>query len=348
MADHEIIPQVLNDIQRNYGVGIEYATAYLSYWQRVNDRTEQSLSGILASPGARPMWFDYAMSTNQRARNFFEQHRPDIGDRRGRYLDVGCGFGGFLVVFAEQGFEVRGIELDPERVAFSRANCLDVGLRDVVEERNILNPNIALHLGGFDVITCLDVIEHVLDVEKTLEHLARLLNPGGVLILEIPNMDSIAFVQSDGHFKLFGITQLDRAESIDYHKRFFGFEYDVGYYHPLDFYTSQLAAHGLSSEAFASPLHPAAQGGLIEWVRLWRLCRGWLAFHRGHALYLPAELRRLVDRRVLRFCASVVWNSFAAHIRLQPRQRFERRFLCDFWAVVARAPEESQSSRATR
>ena len=83
-----------------------------------------------------------------------------------------------------------------------------------------------------------------LDVPKALQNIVCLLRPGGMLALEIPNKDSLFFVASDGHFNLFGITLLPRPEAIEYHRKFFPFEYDVGYYHPLDFYETELKRLG--------------------------------------------------------------------------------------------------------
>lgn len=339
MSEHVVLPSVREEVQERYQVGANYAETYLEYWQKTRGRTEESLEAILSRPQPEPLWFDFAMSTNQRAREFYASFEPHFGERRKRYLDVGCGFGGYLVVFAEQGFEVRGIEIDPERVSLSRANCADIGLEGVVQERSILEDGLEGSLGRFDVVTCMDVIEHVLDVPETLRNLRKLLNPGGTLILEIPNKDSIRFVREDGHFNLFGITQLTREESIAYHRRFFDFEYDVGYYHELDFYTDSLHALGLECTAFNTPGH-VQNRRFVELAHAKALMRDWWRFSRSRARELPPEIRSSVHRKTARYTASMFWNTLLMYLRVREREPYRRRFLGNFWSVIARAPGE--------
>ncbi len=339
MTEHAVRPSVREEVQERYQVGPNYAEAYLDYWQRTRARTEESLGAILARPQPEPLWFDFAMSTNQRARGFYAQFEPWFGERRARYLDVGCGFGGYLVVFAEKGFEVRGVEIDRDRVSLSRANCADAGLEDVVQEQSILEEGLEEKLGAFDVVTCMDVIEHVLDVPLTLQNLRKLLNPGGVLILEIPNRDSIRFVSEDGHFNLFGITQLTREDSIAYHSCFFDFDYDVGYYHELDFYTNSLQALGLECTAFGTPGH-VQNRRFAELASAAGLMRSWWRFTRSGARRLPPKQRSKVHRRVFRYTASMLWNTLLMYLHVRKREPYRLRFLSNFWTVIARAPAE--------
>ncbi len=222
--------QLISDVQEKYGVGKKFAISYLDYWFRARGRDFSCLSEIINSPQPEPTWFEFAMSTNQRGEEFAKTVAPHIPTNAKRYLDVGCGFGGFLVGFSNLALEVVGIEIDPERIEFAEANTKDHGLSDCVFKHNILLGNIQNRLGSFDIITCSDVIEHVLDVPKTISNMVGLLNPGGILVLKIPNKNSINFVGSDGHFRLFGITLLKREDAMRYFSKFFNFEYDVGYY----------------------------------------------------------------------------------------------------------------------
>ena len=72
------------------------------------------------------------MSTNQRATAIAALLQPHLPADARRFLDVGCGFGGLLVIHAAAGFDVIGIEIDAERVSLSAANLLDHGLTDRV------------------------------------------------------------------------------------------------------------------------------------------------------------------------------------------------------------------------
>ena len=337
MSQYPLLPDVLSAVQQKYHIGPRYARAYLDYWQTTRGRTEESLEAILSRPQPEPLWFEFAMSTNQRAQAFFEAHRHCFSEHHRRYLDVGCGFGGFLVAFANNGFDVCGIELDPERMEFSKANCLDAGLEGVVQLCNILEDGVEQKLGLFDVVTCMDVIEHVLDVPQALTNLRKMLTPGGVLIMEIPNRDSIAFVRKDGHFALFGITCLEREEAIEYHKHCFGFEYDVGHYHEQGFYVAALEAQGLQCYSDTAAGH-VLTGRAVEVTGMCGLIADWWRFGRTCARRLPRGLRWRIHRAVGRYATSLLCNAVLMHMRMRTRPEFQRRFLSNFWTLVARNP----------
>src|SRR5688572_30021638 len=130
--------------QERFGVGPHFARAYLEYWQRTRGRSYAALEEIMASAPPEPMWFEYAMSTNFRAQSLVQHLANHLQLERGRYLDVGCGFGGCLRAFAERGMEVAGIEIDPPRLALSRANAQDGGLGDCVQSLDVLSEDVAM------------------------------------------------------------------------------------------------------------------------------------------------------------------------------------------------------------
>lgn len=95
-----------------------------------------------------------------------------------RILDVGCGTGGNLSFLSRYG-EVEGCDYSEEAVRF----CLIRGHQRVVEASvyDLPYPD-----SSFDLVTCLDVIEHLrLDLPALLE-MKRVLKPGGYLLLTLP------------------------------------------------------------------------------------------------------------------------------------------------------------------
>jgi 2-polyprenyl-6-hydroxyphenyl methylase/3-demethylubiquinone-9 3-methyltransferase len=97
-------------------------------------------------------------------------------------LDVGCGAGLLTEPLARLGAKVTGIDASPEVIAVARdharAVALDVDYRvGEVEELK----------GQFDLVTCMEVIEHVADPALFLRALARRLATGGLLIMSTPN-----------------------------------------------------------------------------------------------------------------------------------------------------------------
>jgi len=97
-------------------------------------------------------------------------------------LDVGCGAGLLTEPLARLGASVTGIDASPEVIAVARehaeamALAIDYRAGDVQELQ-----------GQFDLVTAMEVIEHVADPSTFLKALARRLAPGGLLILSTPN-----------------------------------------------------------------------------------------------------------------------------------------------------------------
>lgn len=331
-----VSPTLIAEVAARFGIGEHYARAYLEYWQRARGRTYDNLDAILQCEDPYPMWFEFAVSSNGRADQFRDFLQPLVGDLRGRYLDVGCGFGGYLRAFADRGMQVTGVEIDDDRVDLSRANARDGDLGDCVHKLDILAADALDRLGTFDLITCIDVIEHVLDVPLALRRMSDLLRPGGTLCLEIPNKDSIDFVGADGHFKLFGITQLDRPSAVDYHRRFFTFPYDVGDYHPAEYYVEQLAHLGVQASYATYPIHPAR--AMHETGQLLRGLAGrYRDYRAGARRKLPFALRAKVNGALVRYLAELGVNR--ARARREPAQsRFRARYLTNFWLLIARKP----------
>lgn len=101
--------------------------------------------------------------------------------RRGRLLDYGCGTGYFLHAAKEAGWQVSGFEPSDSARRLAEQN---------VGQPIAHGPLSQFEPGSFDAITLWHVLEHVFDLNQTLEHLVRLLRPDGVIIIAVPNADS--------------------------------------------------------------------------------------------------------------------------------------------------------------
>jgi SAM-dependent methyltransferase len=94
-----------------------------------------------------------------------------------RVLDAGCGSGRTLLELARYG-EVSGIELNPAAAAVARDRGFDVRIGRLEE--------LPFEDDHYDLITCLDVIEHTPDDRATLAELRRVCAPGGWLLVTVP------------------------------------------------------------------------------------------------------------------------------------------------------------------
>jgi 2-polyprenyl-6-hydroxyphenyl methylase / 3-demethylubiquinone-9 3-methyltransferase len=97
-------------------------------------------------------------------------------------LDVGCGAGLLCEPLARLGAKVTGIDAAPEVIDVARDHAAAMGLE--IDYRNAAVEAIE---GQFDLVTCMEVIEHVAEPGAFLRSLARRLAPGGLLVLSTPN-----------------------------------------------------------------------------------------------------------------------------------------------------------------
>jgi SAM-dependent methyltransferase len=123
----------------------------------------------------------------------------------GIVLDAGCGSGRTLQELARYG-HVSGVELDPDAAAVAAAR----GPYDVHVGRleELPWPN-----GTFDLITCLDVIEHTPDDVATLTELHRVTKPGGWLLVTVPAYEVLwsRHDEDNHHFRRYSRGPLRRA-----------------------------------------------------------------------------------------------------------------------------------------
>lgn len=115
--------------------------------------------------------------------SFFERY---VTDWKGKsVLDVGCG-GGFTCEFmARRGATVTGIDLSTDSIETAKAHAKENNL--TINYQTGSAETLPFPSGSFDVITCVDVLEHVPDLERVLSEIHRVLRPGGFFLFDTIN-----------------------------------------------------------------------------------------------------------------------------------------------------------------
>ena len=137
------------------------------------------------APVSVPDYFAFESRMRGSTESISERQRPYIDDFRDAapVLDMGCGRGEFLALLRESGIEARGVDLDPDMVAYARGEGLEVEHADAVEYLQGLEDG---SLGG---IFAAQLVEHVPapTLVRLLELAAAKLRPGGLLVAETIN-----------------------------------------------------------------------------------------------------------------------------------------------------------------
>lgn len=117
----------------------------------------------------------------------FRERRARLIDRRarrGRVLDVGCGRGILLSQLKRRGWSAHGTELSDSAATHAREALGVPVFVGPIEEGPFAD-------GSFEAIVFWHVLEHLRDPRSALRHARRLLAPGGLLVVAVPNYESL-------------------------------------------------------------------------------------------------------------------------------------------------------------
>jgi 2-polyprenyl-6-hydroxyphenyl methylase/3-demethylubiquinone-9 3-methyltransferase len=107
-------------------------------------------------------------------------------------LDVGCGGGILSEAMARAGARVLGIDLSPAVLDVAELHALEGGVE--TRYRAVAAEELALELpAAFDLVTCMEMLEHVPDPAAAVKALADLVKPGGDVIVSTLNRNPMAF-----------------------------------------------------------------------------------------------------------------------------------------------------------
>jgi len=115
-----------------------------------------------------------------RRRHQFGRFLDSLPERPGRLLDIGCGYGFFLKMAHERGWEAVGVDLDPKGIAHAKERLqVNAVLGDL---REVHFPD-----GSFDLVTLWNVVECVPDPLELVRNIRPLLREGGTVYIRTQN-----------------------------------------------------------------------------------------------------------------------------------------------------------------
>ena len=126
--------------------------------------------------------------------------RVDYIDQRTRLngklvLDVGCGGGLLCEAMTRRGAQVTGIDLGEATIEVATLHALDSGLK-IRYLRESAEQHALHHAGCYDIITCLEMLEHVPDPAAVIHTIASMLKPGGQAVFSTLNRNPKSYAMA--------------------------------------------------------------------------------------------------------------------------------------------------------
>ena len=136
---------------------------------------------------------------------FVEEICARVKDRKARILDVGCGTGANLLLLSKYG-DAEGVDISDDALKF----CRERGLQKV---KNGSAEQLPYDDASFDLVTALDVVEHLDDDLAGLKEMRRVLKPGGRALVFVPTFMFLWGLQDDvsNHRRRYRLSELKRA-----------------------------------------------------------------------------------------------------------------------------------------
>lgn len=121
---------------------------------------------------------------NPLRRQFIIQHVENLFDKN--IIDVGCGGGILAESLAQLGANVTGIDMGEEPLNIARLHALETGV-NVNYEKITAEVKASNNPSQFDIVTCMEMLEHVPDPQSVINACADLVKPGGYVFFSTLN-----------------------------------------------------------------------------------------------------------------------------------------------------------------
>lgn len=119
------------------------------------------------------------------------KHFDTLIDWQGKQvLDLGCAGGFMAEALSKRGAQVTGIDPAGDAITAARQHAQAEGLRIAYDVG--VGEALPYDAAGFDAVVCVDVLEHVTDLQKVMFEVARVLRPGGLFLFDTINRNPLA------------------------------------------------------------------------------------------------------------------------------------------------------------
>ena len=118
---------------------------------------------------------------------YFDRHMDWSGKR---VLDLGCAGGFMAEALDARGARVFGLDPAKDAIEAARQHAAQEGRK--IDYRVGYGEDMPYEDAAFDAVVCVDVLEHVSDLDKTLSEVARVLKPGGMFLFDTINRNPLA------------------------------------------------------------------------------------------------------------------------------------------------------------
>jgi 2-polyprenyl-6-hydroxyphenyl methylase/3-demethylubiquinone-9 3-methyltransferase len=111
-------------------------------------------------------------------------------------VDIGCGGGILSETLAKRGGKVLGIDMTDAPLKVAQLHALESGLTNLTYQQSTAEALAEARPGQFDVVTCMEMLEHVPDPSSVITAIAKLLKPGGTAIFSTINRNPKAWLMA--------------------------------------------------------------------------------------------------------------------------------------------------------